>query len=276
MTNGFIGRYKQDQISFMQHFIHYEAKYMYEKMRHQCNFYNIEKVVSGYPTETPVSAIDKDCYTKQSPTNKSVFLWGDSHAQTLFSGLKAELPHNYDILQVASSGCGASLNAQPSKDNFCEQSNWFAYDVIKKTKPDVVIVAQGTGHNLEAMRQISEALEREGVKKVIFIGPSPHWLKPLPNIVALKLWNNTPTHSKYALDHAIIETDKQFIAGFPKSDKRSYISLIDNLCNESGCEIYIGADKATGITAWDQAHITPITSQKIAKELLVPAITINQ
>lgn len=272
LTNGFINRYKPDQIAFMNHFVFFEAKYMYESMRHKCNFYNIKKVVAGFPTDVPVTSIDEECYTKRSSKNKTLLLWGDSHTQTLYSGLNAELPKNYDILQITSSGCGASLNGQQSNDNFCTQSNWFAYNTIKKIKPDVVLVAQGTGHDLQSMLQISDALKSEGVKKVIFVGPAPHWLKPLPNIIALKLWENTPNFTKYALDQNYNDLDKKLNSLFPKSSERTYSSLIDNLCNSNGCAVYLGDDKKLGITSWDQGHITPIASQKLAKEVLVPEI----
>ena len=273
LTNGFINRYKPDQIAFMNHFVHFEAKYMYESMRHKCNFYNIKQVFAGYPTEVPVTSIDEECFTKSSPKNKTLLLWGDSHTQTLYSGLNAELPKNFDILQITSSGCGAGLNGQESKDNFCAQSNWFAYNTIKKIKPDVVLVAQGTGHDLQSMLQISNALKADGVKKVIFAGPAPHWLKPLPNIVALKLWENTPAFTKYALDQNFNDLDKKLNSLFPKSSERTYVSLIDNLCNSNGCAVFLGDDKKLGITSWDQGHITPIASQKLAKEVLVPEIT---
>ena len=272
LTNGFINRYKPDQIAFMNYFVNFEAKYMYESMRHKCNFYNIKQVVAGFPTEAPVTSIDEECFTKSSPKNKTLLLWGDSHTQTLYSGLNAELPKNFDILQVTSSGCGAGLNGQQSKDNFCAQSNWFAYNTIKKIKPDVVLVAQGTGHDLQSMLQISDALKSEGVKKVIFVGPAPHWLKPLPNIVALKLWENTPAFTKYALDQNYNDLDKKLNLLFPKSSDQTYVSLIDNLCNSNGCAVYLSDDKKLGITSWDQGHITPIASQKLAKEVLVPEI----
>ena len=272
LTNGFMNRYKPDQIAFMNHFVFFEAKYMYESMRHKCNFYNIKQVVAGFPTEEPVTSIDEECFTKSSPKNKTLLLWGDSHTQTLYSGLNAELPKNFDILQITSSGCGASLNGQESKDNFCAQSNWFAYNTIKKIKPDVVLIAQGTGHDLQSMLQISDTLKADGVKKVIFAGPAPHWLKPLPNIIALKLWENTPAFSKYALDQNFNDLDKKLNSLFPKSSERTYVSLIDNLCNSNGCAVFLGDDKKLGITSWDQGHITPIASQKLAKEVLVPEI----
>jgi len=271
-TNGFINRYKPDQIAFMNHFVHFEAKYMYESMRHQCNFYNIKQVVAGFPTDAPVTSIADECFTKRNPNHKTILLWGDSHTQTLYSGLREELPNNIDILQITSSGCGASLSGQQSNDNFCAQSNWFAYNTIKKTKPDVVLIAQGTGHDLQSMLQISDTLKSDGVKKVIFVGPAPHWLKPLPNIVALKLWENTPAFSKYALDQKYNELDKKLNSLFPKSSERTYVSLIDSLCNSNGCSVFIGDDKKLGITSWDQGHITPIASQKFAKEVLAPEI----
>jgi peptidoglycan/LPS O-acetylase OafA/YrhL len=59
---------------------------------------------------------------------------------------------------------------------------------------------------------------------------------------------------------------------FKQTDTELFANLIDTLCNQDGCLTYIGDDKKTGITFLDGAHLTPIASDYVAKNLLVNLI----
>lgn len=124
----------------------------------ECDFYDLDKYRTGNSTNVPIQQIHKSCYTRRPNQDKVVLIWGDSHAEQLRPGLSMKLPKNWQILQVASSGCDPRLDAKPNPENFCEQSNWFAFETIKHTKPDVVIVGQNQGHNLNIMLSISNEL----------------------------------------------------------------------------------------------------------------------
>ena len=238
---------------------------------YECDFYDIDKYRSGNPTNIPVEKIDKSCYTRNSNQDKVVFIWGDSHAQHLRPGLSEKLPKNWQVLQVASSGCDARLGAKTNPENYCEQSNWFAFESIKQSQPDVVIIGQNQGHNLNNMLSIANTLQQIGIKKVIFTGPTPHWNKDLPSIV-INLWENTPNFTKIGLDLNVVKLDNEILNTFPNTKKTHYVSLINELCNESGCQIFIGNDKKLGITSWDYGHLTPVASVKVARKKLIPLI----
>lgn len=282
-TNGFLEvRYSKDKAEFLSYFENsipkwqfFERTGMLAQYGDECNFYDIAKYRAGNSTKVPIPQIDKSCYTRMTNQDKVVFIWGDSHAQQLRPGLILELPKNWLVLQVASSNCVAKLGAKLSYENYCEQSNWFAYETIKRTKPDVVIVGQNSGHDLNAMQLISDDLHQIGINKIIFTGPSPHWKKGLPEIV-IQDWENTPQFTNLGLDYKVVKLDREILNAFPKSSNTQYVSLINELCNESGCQIFIGNDKKLGITSWDYGHLTPIASQKIVKNKLAPLIINDQ
>ncbi|WP_219095985.1 acyltransferase family protein [Pseudomonas sp. UMAB-40] len=244
-----------------------------ENFRVDCEFYDAAAYLNGESTNAPVKEINKSCYQKQNPDSKSLFIWGDSHAQQLYSGLKKELPKNWEILQVASSGCPASPDeSAPSKTDYCAQSNWFAVEQIKSVIPDVVIVGQNANHAPETLRRIFDLLKKTGVKRVIFTGPTPHWATELPKTIVKSLWVKTPRFTLIGLDHSVLEKNNSLKNNQIPSGA-IFADIISIFCNENGCMTYLGDDIKTGITSWDYGHLTPVASDFLAKKLLVKLVT---
>ncbi|WP_085716623.1 acyltransferase family protein [Pseudomonas sp. B28(2017)] len=240
--------------------------------RTDCDFYNLEKYRSGNATNTPRASIKESCYTKDATKNKTVFLWGDSHAQQLYSGMKNRLPSDWNILQITSSGCAASPSvSNPSTVDYCAQSNWFALETLKKTTPDVVVISQIANYDTPTIFQLSEKLKSIGVKRTVFVGPVPHWTAELPKIIMKSLWLNTPKRTLIGLSQETIDYNTALHRTLQDSGI-VFADIINTLCNEQGCLTYLGEDKTKGITSWDYGHLTPIASDYIAKKLLVQLI----
>lgn len=248
---------------------------LFEKYRLECGFADIEKYLrTGKETPIPRKQISQECYKRDPKYAKAVFIWGDSHAQHLYYGLKNNLPADWQILQVASTGCAADIHAKgPSTTDQCVQSNWFAIKTIKNTKPDVVIVAQNLGQNIMQFRNIAANLKAWGVKKIIFTGPTPHWTANLPKIIVRKLWLLTPQRTYVGINKKVLLANALLQEEFQRTDTEIYANLIDLFCNKDGCLTYIGEDKKNGLITWDQAHLTPVGSDYLAKNLLVHLIT---
>ena len=274
-SDGFLNRYNAYQRSVFNYYDGYEEKFLWDKYRHICNFYNIKQNYHGNYTRVPMPQISAECYTPDPLKSKTVFLWGDSHAQMLYYGMKQELPSNYQVLQVASSGCRADTHAQASDTDYCQQSNWFALNKIRELKPDVVVIAQESGHNLRQMLDTADVLKSAGVGHTIFAGPAPHWaLRYLPDLVAFDFSSaeSIPMFSFNGIDPTYIELDRKLKASFPSRSDASYLSIEDSLCQSKGCRVYIGDNVMEGLTSWDFAHFTPVASEFFAKSALVPAI----
>lgn len=244
-----------------------------KKFRDECNFYDIQKYRLGKATRIPMPKIDNSCFTRNPAYRNSVFIWGDSHAQQLYFGLKNYLPNNWQILQVASSGCAPHTTImQSSTTDYCDRSNWFALKSINETKPDVVIIAQNVGETIRDFEEDTKILKGLGVKKIIFMGPSPHWTTNLPKIIVRKLWENTPRRTYIGIDHQVLKDNLELQKDFKNSETMIYVNIIDLFCDQEGCLTYIGEDNKTGITTWDYGHLSPIASNYLAKNLLVNLI----
>jgi len=252
---------------------YFEREHILEQYRSQCDFYNMAMYRVGKSTFIPLKEIDKGCYTIDPNIENTLFIWGDSHAEQLYPGLHKNMPKNWQILQVTSSGCIPDISVQhDSSKNYCVKSNYFALKTIKRLRPNVVIVGQDLGHDVEKMSAIGSALESLGVQKVIFTGPTPHWNPELPKIILTELWFETPNRTFTGLDTKVLETNEALKHNFKSTPSRFFVSIIDYFCNDQGCLTRIGSDRKSGITTWDYGHLTLIASDAFARDILAPLI----
>ncbi len=276
---GFGNRFAS-QLDFLEYFEnsaptwqYFERESVLEKHRDDCNFFDLDAYRNGRTTNIPKRAIDPSCVRKRSSNHHAAMIWGDSHAQHLYPGLKKALPPNWDLLIVASSGCLANISdIRDSAENYCTRSNFNALETIKSVKPDVVIVAQNVGHNEKNMQEIATALQRLGVGRVVFTGPTPHWTTDLPRIIARDLWTDTPKRTTRGLDTAILRADDRLKSATLGMRDFTYVSLIDVFCNDEGCLTYLGDDKKTDITSNDYGHLTTRASEFLADRKLADIV----
>jgi peptidoglycan/LPS O-acetylase OafA/YrhL len=278
LSNGFAFRLSDDKREFLASFEnstpawhYYERVGLLAANRSQCDFYDLVNYRAGHPVNTPIAAIAQECYARNPAAAHSVYLWGDSHAQHLYSGLKVALPTDWQILQGTTSGCQADLGARPSRVDYCAQSNWFAYKNIAEIKPEVVIVAQNLHQNVQNMQRLGRSLLAAGAKKVIFIGPTPHWHSALPSLV-VRTWETSQQRTRVGLNQRVLELDATLKRDFPQSNDMKYVSVIDHFCDQRGCAVYLGSDRRDGLTSHDYGHLTPIASTDFAKNILAAEV----
>lgn len=253
---------------------YFENTQLNQMYRDDCNFYDMARYRAGKSTSKPVGAIDKSCYQRTAAAQKVVFIWGDSHAQHFYHGLRKSLPKDWDVLIVASSGCKPSLSAiTDSTSNYCERSNGVALKSILDLKPDAVIVAQSRNHPFETLAQVGRRLKDAGVPKVIFSGPAPHWKIDLYKIILKKIWVNTPERTYVGIDKKVLADNITLQKQFAGQDDFIFVDQIGLFCKATGCLTRVGSDRKEGITTWDFGHLTPIASEYLAANLLADVVT---
>lgn len=231
-----------------------------KKYRHECNFYDFNPI-------TP------KCYEPDRSSGHEhdplLMIWGDSTAQMLSYGLSQVKPANWQILQVATSACLPNPAVkEDSYTDFCQRSNWRVLGAIALYKPEVVLISQESGQNIAVMKAIAEKLKADGVKKVVFIGPAPHWKTVLPKLILRKLWQDTPERTWTEVDTKYIKANLELKSQWPKHDTTPYVDLIDFMCNDQGCLTRVGPDKRADISAFDYVHFSPAASSYVARNLL--------
>jgi peptidoglycan/LPS O-acetylase OafA/YrhL len=245
-------------------------------LRHYKNYVSEHKLSTQYRTDCSMinlngsinPTLPESCIT---PTQaKSVFIWGDSHAQHLYYGLRKSLPENISLLQVASYGCAPSIT--PHGKLNCDNANARALEAITHVKPDIVVLAQRDHHENNDFDATAAQLRRLGVQHVILIGPVPQWTENLSRIYAQHYLDSKPRYLDKYLNDDIFKTDQYLRTKYEKSDALTYVSAISGLCDGKKCITYFPTPDGYELTTFDYGHLTLEGSQFVAEKLLLPVI----
>ncbi|MCS6900958.1 MAG: acyltransferase family protein [Myxococcales bacterium] len=279
--NGFesIAIHNKERIEYRKYFDYtlpdqpyIEREKIGDKYRFDCDFYDKTKKRMGAPTNVPRPSIDPSCYSRL-PGRKAVLIWGDSYAQQFYFGLRKHLSDQWDVLQIAATSCGPDPSvAQPSTSNYCAHSNWFAMKTIREVKPEVVLLMQVHGDHLRHSRKFTAELRSAGVKRIIFAGLTPRWSRDLHDIVARKLWYNTPQRTFTGLDPRQFVRNRQLLDSLEQAPDIRSFDVFNLLCNQDGCLVFLGEDRKEGLTTWDAGHLTPLASDYIARNGLAALV----
>ncbi|WP_273763908.1 acyltransferase family protein [Aeromonas hydrophila] len=238
---------------------------LHHEYRSECNFFDDKKEFIAK------SSIDDRCFDVKGK-NKTLMLWGDSHAQALSFGIRHHLRDDTGFIQVASSGCSPDIGAAPGLSGefiiACKRSNTLAWNIIKTSKPDVVVMAQRWLHEKNDYIGLSEKLKNLGVKKIVIIGPVPQWKLTLPKIIALRHFDkNEISFSDKALDNDVLATDRIMKKLTFNDPDVTYISVIDTLCQKEQCLAKIDYDNTP--LSWDYGHLTLEGSNYIVSNVIM-------
>jgi len=233
--------------------------------RRECNFLDSSKEAVNKVRSVLASsclAVDKN--------KRTVLIWGDSHAQAIAQGFQSV---NYNLMQVATSSCKPDINQQlnldlkGSKSLACDKSNAYAVELIKKSSPDMVVLAQRNKHELTDFNAITQTLKAYGVKQVVVIGPviQLNGAKILPKLItriafdvnnkymALSLFNQDIVLSEMAMKAMV---DNNYL----------YLSLFDFLCENKQCLVKVDNDNTPLL--FDYGHLTYEGANYIYKSYL--------
>ena len=237
-----------------------------------CDFIDRMPKSNGLISQSPPEILPI-CYEANPKASYRVALWGDSFAQMLTYGLIKNLPSSWQLLQLSSRGCQASIFAmEPSLRDYCQQSNFFALKIIAQLKPDVVVISQNSSLNQQNINLISQKLHGLGVKKVIYIDKPPMWKGDLPKLIFRKEIDAHALRNRSQLEpNTMDQVSRNDYLQMPDQDR--YINTAKYFCNTDGCLIRVGLSLEKSITAIDKEHLTPAASDYFSKTVLVDVIT---
>lgn len=267
-NDGFKNRLSPKQREFLAYFDNELPEWSYnvrsgliDKYWLACDYYDLDANIASNPTKVP-REIKAEC-TKKSETSKIFFIWGDSHAQQFSYGIRNLLSDRFAVRQIASSGCAPMLVSESSDIDHCQKSNFEAFKFVYENKPEVVLLAQARNHDTHNYESLIRELQEIGVSKILLMGPSPQWVRDLPELL-MKDVENIPVKLSLYRDEKTLETNEELKKHFSQFDGVNFIDVIALLCDNDGCLVYLGNDIKSGITTWDYGHLTPIASQYIA------------
>ena len=248
-SNGFKGRVPEEVYKLL-------VKYNYFP-----EFRNGKCLLYGNQTEFSPECVE----IKNSEMNFPLtMIWGDSHGAHLYRAIK-ELQHNHDfsLAQFTSSGCPPIFDFDLHKMPLCRTINDDIRKRILQLKPTTIILAHDWPQTLDqnALAGLGKTigiLRHSEVKKIIMIGPVPHWYKSLP----WALFRYTQSHQFAAIPSrmksGLIENIEQLDIDMEKLAKNhgiDYISPYKTFCNSDGCLTTVGENEKH-LTSFDIAHLT--------------------
>lgn len=206
------------------------------------------------------------------PSNETYLLLGDSHAYSLWEGLKTSLP-NSNILLAAAWGCSASIHRDAYREHLGEMrplcgdmaSFIFQKYLSTHTIRALLVNYRWKSRDLNGVDEIVAWAKAHGVTSIIF-GPVAEYDAPLPRLLAYSIaWNkpNLPQHHRLP-DSSIMDAQMANLAG--SRWHVPYVSLYQATCQRDRCLEY--ADEQNEIPLLkDQDHLTEDGSRFLARRV---------
>ena len=208
----------------------------------------------------PASAYKDFCIEKKRPL---IFLWGDSHAGSLYPGFKAlqdSGKYQFGLGERTAAICPPVLGIEPRP--LCKSLNDNAIEAIRASKPDVVILYawwHNKRYDLRNLERTVAEIKKAGVPRIILLGAVPYWQKSLP-LILLEEWKKgpptkmPPLRLKTGLDPALESATKTMRERAEKMGIE-FISGMQFFCNKDGCLTRV-TDDAKQPLSYDYGHLS--------------------
>ena len=205
-------------------------------------------------------------YCVDQPNESSegeIILWGDSHAQHLYPGIKSVFGQSNKITMLIAPACPPIIEHSAYKN--CKLFNAYSLKRIISEKPDMVIIAGNwKGYDWKLIESTLEKIKSADIKQIDIVGPVPNWLPTLKrNLINYLRFNNIegelPKRLDSVIDPRASAIDKEMEVFFEKQ-KVNYISPWKIFCNDQGCLTYIDSGIESMVT-FDYGHLTTKASK---------------
>ena len=215
------------------------------------------------------SEISAECVDPPGGRAQLIVLWGDSHAASLYPGLKMlqDGSGGFRIAQFTASLCPPLLGESFRRRPNCRDFNDSVMRRLADLRPSTVLLmahwrnyaAKDSEENpldLGALRQTVARLRAIGVARVIVIGSLAEWSIAQPR-VSLCLWRDTGAavyRSNAYLDTTLEDVDTA-VQHAAVDSGAAFLAPRRALCNSSGCLLSISPQTLSPL-AWDTSHLT--------------------
>jgi len=235
---------------------------------------------------TSATTHDSACFETTRPL---VVLWGDSHAASLYPGLKSlQSSEKFGIIQATQAGCPPLIgldNLNYRKN--CKQVNDLVFERLIEIKPEMIILHSTWWSNsdplsdetlYEKTKSTAKIIkERLPGSRVVIIGPMPSWSDG-PQKVIYRAWQQALDKTKeppVMLEAAFLTSVDQALRKAAAETNTEYFSPTDYLCEGNLCISRIG-NRPLDIIGTDDRHLSPNGSvylvEKLKTKLLNPIL----
>ena len=228
--------------------------------------------------KAPASQYKPFCVETKRPL---VFLWGDSHAGSLYPGFKAlqeNGKYSFGLAERTGAICPPILGIDPRP--LCKSLNDDTIRVIRESKPDIVVLyawwhegkVKGRYKDTSGLEPTVAELKKAGVKRIVLLGAVPYWREDLPKLL-LKVWREQQRIPLRLGDEYL---DPHVKAATAEMRQRAaamgieFISGMDYFCNRQGCLTRMEPGSSVPLS-YDYGHLT-LPAVKYYVEQIAPLI----
>ena len=206
----------------------------------------------------------------------TIYLWGDSHAASLYPGMKSVYEMRFNVVQRTAAGVppfmGSRFNLRSGAS-----INRFIFDSIKRDQPDYVFLyAHWLQYDWRYVEETVAALKAAGIRHVVVVGPIPEWANSLPQTLFdyIKAHPSAPVplRLKSGVSPQALILDREMAAMSARIGAQ-YISLCKLLQNQDGFLTRTG-ETADSLVEFDHAHLTVLGARYLVSQF--PAISSSQ
>jgi peptidoglycan/LPS O-acetylase OafA/YrhL len=224
------------------------------------------------PEQGPAD-FSNECFSGRTSGAKHVILWGDSAVTAIEPGLKQVAGGSLDIDELTTSNCPPFIGRyKPMTDRpHCSAINQFAFNHIKSSSPDVVIISFSPSYDTSLPDQAANTV-RELRKffhgTLVVVGPPPLWPKAFPETL-LKTYlaapsSGVPRNLSMPPDVAMAsETVDDAVGTAVSAEGAIYLSAARQLCPQRQCLAMPDGEPAV----FDRFHMTKGASVIVARAI---------
>jgi peptidoglycan/LPS O-acetylase OafA/YrhL len=233
-----------------------------------------------------------DRCVSHAPGKINILLLGDSHAASLYPGLKEFADtHNINLSSITAAFCLPLVKSFPKNSSTtatprCEKINKKIQEAISSNKFDLIIISSymlqwGFAEDWNwtypgyYKTYLEEASQLNKSSPILVIGELPVWVGGLPTTFfknkTFSHIENEDQYSKIALNPNLFNTNKKMKEDF-SSLKIPYISMTDNLCKEGACMRYVTTPTGAQLMSFDYGHLGLAASRHVANNIIGPKI----
>ena len=214
---------------------------------------------------------DRHCLNVD-PSKETYVLLGDSHAYSLWNGLKASLP-NSNILLAAAWGCSTSIDRDSYRERLGEVSQicgdmmnfMFQKYLPGRTIRALLVSYRWKSKDLDGLASVVSWANAHGVRVILF-GPVAEYDAPLPRLLAYSIaWNKPKLAQQHLAPYsAIMDARMRNLAD--NEWHVEYVSLFQATCGGDRCLEYAD-DKNEIPLLKDQDHLSEEGSKFLVRRL---------
>lgn len=213
---------------------------------------------------------------------KNIFLWGDSYAASLYSGLsffRDKYFSNVGIIQMTD-GNGPPFYGEGKTDDgkTLTEANENRLRTVAEINPELVLITWMVGGSNSIHTKEGSVSELLGTinkiklasphSKIIVIGPFPQWSDTLLKQL-LNFYVKNKSMPPFSMRFGLVDADRAFDRYFSEKMPQNgviYISAYDAMCDARGCITRL-SNNASELTSVDFGHLTVSGSLYLVEKL---------